>query len=166
MSWDLSCNQYSLRQTVPNRVTFHQTVRRKTCVLRDAIGTETPMGPFHHMSASSARGRLLRSDRGCLPHYCGTAVSALATRRSSGKGANGGHRPRRGARCAESIALALEPGQGPQVPNQMYQNERFCRPPIDLLMQWRRTLHNRVMRALEPKKAARYLQLESKIRTI
>jgi hypothetical protein len=30
----------------------------------------------------------------------------------------------------------------------------------------RRTLHNRVMRALEPKKAARYLQLESKIRAI
>jgi hypothetical protein len=50
----------------------------------------------------------------------------------------------------------------------MYQNERFCRPPIDLLLQWqaRRTLHNRVMRALEPKKAVRYLQLESKIRAI
>src|SRR5262249_1358369 len=30
----------------------------------------------------------------------------------------------------------------------------------------RRTLHNRTMRALEPKKAARYLQLESKIRAI
>jgi Spy/CpxP family protein refolding chaperone len=30
----------------------------------------------------------------------------------------------------------------------------------------RRTLHNRVMKALEPKKAARYLQLESKIRAI
>jgi hypothetical protein len=48
----------------------------------------------------------------------------------------------------------------------MYQNERFCRPPIDLLLQWqaRRTLHNRAMTALEPKEAARYLQLESKIR--
>ena len=30
----------------------------------------------------------------------------------------------------------------------------------------RRTLHNRVMKALEPKKAARYLQLESKIRAV
>ena len=30
----------------------------------------------------------------------------------------------------------------------------------------RRTMHNRVLRALPPKKAARYLQLESKIRTI
>ncbi len=30
----------------------------------------------------------------------------------------------------------------------------------------RRKLHNKVMRALEPKKAARYLQLESKIRAI
>jgi hypothetical protein len=50
----------------------------------------------------------------------------------------------------------------------MYQNERFCRPPIDLLLQWqaRRTLHNRVMKALEPKKAVRCLQLESKIRAI
>ena len=50
----------------------------------------------------------------------------------------------------------------------MYQNERFCRPPIDLLLQWqaRRTLHNCVMRALEPKKAVRYLQLESKIRAV
>jgi Spy/CpxP family protein refolding chaperone len=30
----------------------------------------------------------------------------------------------------------------------------------------RRTLHNGVMKALEPKKAARYLQLESKIRAV
>src|ERR1022692_939644 len=140
MSWVLSCDQYSLKQTVPNRVTFHQTVRCKTCVLRDAIRTETPMGPFRRMSASSAWGRLLRSDRGCLPHHCGTAVSALATQLSSGKGANGGHGPPQGARCAESIALAFEPGQGPRVPNQMYQNERFCRPPIDLLLQWRQEM--------------------------
>ncbi len=34
----------------------------------------------------------------------------------------------------------------------------------ELEIKARRTLHNKVMRALEPKKAARYLQLESKIR--
>src|ERR1700730_11426983 len=130
MSWDLSCNQYSLKQTVPNRVTFHQTVRCKTCVLRDAIRTETPMGPFHHMSASSARGRLLRSDRGCLPHYCGTAVSALATRRASGKGANRGHGARPGSRCAESIALALEPGQVPRVPTRCIKMKDSAGPQL------------------------------------
>ena len=30
----------------------------------------------------------------------------------------------------------------------------------------RRTMHNRVMRALPPRKAARYLQLESKVRAV
>lgn len=37
---------------------------------------------------------------------------------------------------------------------------------MDLLRQWRQTLHNRVMRALQPKKAAHWLQLESKIGAI
>jgi hypothetical protein len=36
----------------------------------------------------------------------------------------------------------------------------------ELELKARRTLHNRVMRALPPRKAARYLQLESKIRAV
>src|ERR1700730_15325423 len=108
MSWVLSCNQYSLKQTVPNRLTFHQKVRCKTCVLRDAI----------------------RTADACLPHHCGTAVSALATQRSSGKGANGGHGPRRGARCAESIALALEPGQVPRVPTRCIKMKDSAGPQL------------------------------------
>ena len=170
MSWALSCDQYSLKPNstrpgnIPSNKGRHPD-RKPHGPLppqerEQRMGKTTPFGP--RMLAPP------RSDGGCLRHHYGTAVSALATQRSPGKDANGGHGPPQGARCPESIALAFEPGQGPRVPNRMYQNERFCRPPIDLLLQWqaRRTLHNRVMRALEPKKAARYLQLESKIRAI